>query len=168
MGPKNNAGGGWYLLQLQQCAKKRPNWRSTRVPGSPGRRAGAELLLFLGRGPLQRGVLQQLMHTEFTFPGEQKDWYPAEAMRQAADDAHDLRYMIPATDPEEPDLAACTGQKTATLSPHPHGEHFSSFSYSPETWYGQGTAPGCFVEPPPPPKIQDRCSEGGGHHFPCF
>lgn len=66
------------------------------VVGSPGRRAKAELLRFLGRGPLQRGVLQQLMHTEFSFPGEQKDWYPAEAMRQAADDAHDLRYMMPA------------------------------------------------------------------------
>lgn len=63
----------------------------------PGLGAEAELLLFLGRGPLQSGVLQQLMHTEFSFPGEQKDWYPAEAMRQAADDAHDLRYMIPAT-----------------------------------------------------------------------
>ena len=66
------------------------------VARSPGRRAGAELL-FLGRGPLHRGVLQQLMHTEFSLPGEQKDWYPAEAMRQAADDAHDLRYRIPAT-----------------------------------------------------------------------
>lgn len=66
------------------------------VVGSPGRRAKAELLRFLGRGPLHRGVLQQLMHTEFSFPGEQKDWYPAEAMRQAADEAHDLRYMIPA------------------------------------------------------------------------
>lgn len=65
--------------------------------GSPGRRAKAELLRFLGRGPLQRGVLQQLMHTEFSFPGEQKDWYPAEAMRQAAEDAHDFRYMTPAT-----------------------------------------------------------------------
>lgn len=43
------------------------------VVGSPGWRAKAELLLFLGRGPLHRGVLQQLMHTEFSFPGEQKD-----------------------------------------------------------------------------------------------
>jgi hypothetical protein len=67
------------------------------VVGSPGLRAEAELPRFLGLGPLQRGVLQQLMHTEFSFPGEQKDWYPAEAMRQAAEDAHDLRYMIPAT-----------------------------------------------------------------------
>lgn len=67
------------------------------VAGSPGRSGEAELLLFLGRGPLHRGVLQQLMHTEFSFPGEQKDWYPAEAMRQAAEEAHDLRYMIPAT-----------------------------------------------------------------------
>lgn len=66
--------------------------------GSPGLSADAELPLFLGLGPLQRGVLQQLMHTEFSFPGEQKDWYPAEAMRQAADDAHDLRYMIPETE----------------------------------------------------------------------
>lgn len=64
---------------------------------SPGLMAEAELPLFLGLGPLQRGVLQQLIHTEFSFPGEQKDWYPAEAMRQAADDAHDFRYMIPAT-----------------------------------------------------------------------
>lgn len=50
-----------------------------------------ELPLFLGRGPLQSGVLQQLIQTEFIFPGEQKDWYPAEAMRQAAEDAQDLR-----------------------------------------------------------------------------
>lgn len=57
----------------------------------------AEFPLFLGRGPLQRGVLQQLMQTEFTFPGEQKDWYPAEAIRQAAEDAQDLRYMMPVT-----------------------------------------------------------------------
>lgn len=63
---------------------------------SPGLTAEAELPLFLGLGPLQRGVLQQLIHTEFSFPGEQKDWYPAEAIRQAADDAHDFRYMIPA------------------------------------------------------------------------
>lgn len=67
------------------------------MAGSPGRSGEAELLLFLGRGPLHSGVLQQLMHTEFSFPGEQKDWYPAEAMRQAAEEAHDLRYMIPAT-----------------------------------------------------------------------
>lgn len=55
------------------------------------------LPLFFGRGPLQSGVLQQLIQTEFTFPGEQKDWYPAEAIRHAADDAQDLRYMIPVT-----------------------------------------------------------------------
>lgn len=67
------------------------------VVGNVGLRAEAKLPLFLGLGPLQRGVLQQLMHTEFSFPGEQKDWYPAEAMRQAAEDAQDLRYMIPAT-----------------------------------------------------------------------
>lgn len=85
----------------QQCARRRPAVRSRRVAGSPGRREEAELLLFLGRGPLHRGVLQQLMHTEFSFPGEQKDWYPAEAMRQAAEEAHDLRYMIPATGPKE-------------------------------------------------------------------
>lgn len=54
-----------------------------------------EFPLFFGRGPLQSGVLQQLIHTEFTFPGEQKDWYPAEAIRHAAEDAQDLRYMIP-------------------------------------------------------------------------
>lgn len=84
------------LLQLQQCAKKRANVRSRTVVGKVGLRAEAKLPLFLGLGPLQRGVLQQLMHTEFSFPGEQKDWYPAEAMRQAAEDAHDLRYMIPA------------------------------------------------------------------------
>lgn len=71
------------------------------VVGSPGRRVKAELLRFLGRGPLQSGVLQQLMHTEFSFPGEQKDWYPAEAMRQAAEEAQDLRYMIPATQPKK-------------------------------------------------------------------
>lgn len=87
----------------QQCARRRPAVRSrmVAVAGRPGRRAEAALLLFLGRGPLHRGVLQQLMHTEFSFPGEQKDWYPAEAMRQAAEEAHDLRYMIPATGPKE-------------------------------------------------------------------
>lgn len=56
-----------------------------------------EFPLFFGRGPLQSGVLQQLMQTEFTFPGEQKDWYPAEAIRHAAEEAQDLRYMIPVT-----------------------------------------------------------------------
>lgn len=72
--------------------------------------AEAELPLFLGRGPLQRGVLQQLMHTEFSFPGEQKDWYPAEAMRQAADDAHDFRYMIPATQAQRRGVSMCRPQ----------------------------------------------------------
>lgn len=71
--------------------------KNRTVVKSSGLMAEAELPLFLGLGPLQRGVLQQLIHTEFSFPGEQKDWYPAEAMRQAADDAHDFRYMIPAT-----------------------------------------------------------------------
>lgn len=33
-----------------------------------------EFPLLLGRGPLQSGVLQQLMHTDPTFPGEQNDW----------------------------------------------------------------------------------------------
>lgn len=94
---KKNVGEGCYPHQLQQCTKKRADLRSRIRSRCPGCRAEAELLLFLGRGPLQSGVLQQLMHTEFSFPGEQKDWYPAEAMRQAADDAHDLRYMIPAT-----------------------------------------------------------------------
>lgn len=56
-----------------------------------------EFPLFFGRGPLQSGVLQQLIQTEFTFPGEQKDWYPADAIRHAAEDAQDLRYMIPVT-----------------------------------------------------------------------
>lgn len=56
-----------------------------------------EFPLFFGRGPLQSGVLQQLIQTEFTFPGEQKDWYPAEAIRHAAEEAQDLRYMIPVT-----------------------------------------------------------------------
>lgn len=87
---------------IQQSASTRPTLRSRMVAGSPGRRVEAALLLFLGRGPLHSGVLQQLMHTEFSFPGEQKDWYPADAMRQAAEDAHDLRYMIPATCPKEP------------------------------------------------------------------
>lgn len=95
---KNDAAG---KRLLQQCAGRRPAVRSRRVAGIPGRRVEAELLLLLGRGPLHRGVLQQLMHTEFSFPGEQKDWYPAEAMRQAAEEAHDLRYMIPATGPKE-------------------------------------------------------------------
>lgn len=65
--------------------------------GSPALGIAAELPLFLGRGPLQSEDLQQLIQTEFNFPGEQKDWYPAEAMRQAADDAQDLRYRIPGT-----------------------------------------------------------------------
>ena len=104
-GQKNNAGGTDISFRLQQCAKKRAILRSKMVLGSHGRRAMAELLLFLGRGPLQRGVLQQLMHTEFSFPGEQKDWYPAEAMRQAADDAHDLRYMIPATQTQRSEVS---------------------------------------------------------------
>lgn len=52
---------------------------------------------FFGLGPLQSGVLQQLIQTEFIFPGVQKVWYPAEVMRQAAEDAQDLRYRIPAT-----------------------------------------------------------------------
>lgn len=68
---------------------------SSRGSRRPGCGVEAELFRFLGRGPLQSGVLQQLMQTEFSFPGEQKDWYPAEAMRQAAEDAQDLRYMIP-------------------------------------------------------------------------
>lgn len=74
---------------------------------SPGLTAEAELPLFLGLGPLQRGVLQQLIHTEFSFPGEQKDWYPAEAMRQAAEDAHDFRYMIPATQARRRGVSTC-------------------------------------------------------------
>lgn len=90
------------------------------VVGSPGQRAEAELLLFLGRGPLQRGVLQQLMHTEFSFPGEQKDWYPAEAMRQAADDAHDLRYMIPATQTQRSWVNLCWPKDSVPLSPNPN------------------------------------------------
>lgn len=83
---------------------------------SPGLSAEAELPLFLGLGPLQRGVLQQLMHTEFSFPGEQKDWYPAEAMRQAADDAHDLRYMIPATQTQRSHVN-CAGPSMVCLGP---------------------------------------------------
>lgn len=54
-------------------------------------------LRFFGRGPLQSGVLQQLIQTEFIFPGVQKVWYPAEVVRQAAEDAQDLRYRIPVT-----------------------------------------------------------------------
>lgn len=81
--------------------------KSRAVVRSPGLMAEAELPLFLGLGPLQRGVLQQLMHTEFSFPGEQKDWYPAEAMRQAADDAHDFRYMIPATQAQRRWVSMC-------------------------------------------------------------
>lgn len=40
-----------------------------------------------GRGPLHRGVLQQLMQTEPTRPGTQKDWYPAETIRQVEKEA---------------------------------------------------------------------------------
>lgn len=46
--------------------------------------------LFLGRGPLHSGVLQQLMHTELILP-VQNCWYPEEAMRHAPDEAQDLR-----------------------------------------------------------------------------
>lgn len=84
---------------------------------SPGLTAEAELPLFLGLGPLQRGVLQQLIHTEFSFPGEQKDWYPAEAIRQAADDAHDFRYMIPATQDHRSGVSMCSLQSKITSSP---------------------------------------------------
>lgn len=111
------------------------------VVGSPGRRAKAELLRFLGRGPLQRGVLQQLMHTEFSFPGEQKDWYPAEAMRQAAEDAHDLRYMMPATQTRGPGLTAVG-----------RGGARPSSAHGPGTWWGQEGTLGCFVEHPPLPR----------------
>lgn len=109
--------------------------------GSPGRRAKAELLRFLGRGPLQRGVLQQLMHTEFSFPGEQKDWYPAEAMRQAADDAHDLRYMMPATQTPGARLTAEGSRRAHAFS-----------SLSPGTWWGQASTSGCFIEHLPLPR----------------
>lgn len=84
---------------------------------SPGLMAEAELPLFLGLGPLQRGVLQQLMHTEFSFPGEQKDWYPAEAMRQAADDAHDFRYMIPITQAQRSGVSICDLQSSYLFVP---------------------------------------------------
>lgn len=104
------------------------------VLGSHGRRAVAELLLFLGRGPLQRGVLQQLMHTEFSFPGEQKDWYPAEAMRQAADDAHDLRYMIPATQTQRSEVRPKDG---SPLSPKPR-DSTSLLLPQPRTLVGPG------------------------------
>ena len=40
--------------------------------------------------PLHSGVLQQVMHTELSLP-VQNCWYPEEAMRQAADEAQDLR-----------------------------------------------------------------------------
>lgn len=92
--------------------------------GSPGLRAEAELPLFLGLGPLQRGVLQQLMHTEFSFPGEQKDWYPAEAMRQAADDAQDLRYMIPATQTQRSRVNVHWQKRYLSLCPNPNGRLF--------------------------------------------
>lgn len=124
-GQKNNAGGADISFHLQQCAKKRAILRSKMVLGSHGRRAVAELLLFLGRGPLQRGVLQQLMHTEFSFPGEQKDWYPAEAMRQAADDAHDLRYMIPATQTQRSEVSLPVPAKgRQPPEPKAQGQHF--------------------------------------------
>lgn len=119
------------------------------VLGSHGRRAVAELLLFLGRGPLQRGVLQQLMHTEFSFPGEQKDWYPAEAMRQAADDAHDLRYMIPATQTQRSEVSlpvpAKGLQPPRVQSP---GTALPYSSHSPEPWWVQENTQGCFLEHP--------------------
>lgn len=91
--------------------------KNRTVVKSPGLMAEAELPLFLGLGPLQRGVLQQLIHTEFSFPGEQKDWYPAEAMRQAADDAHDFRYMIPATQGQRSEVRLCDLQSSHLFAP---------------------------------------------------
>lgn len=41
------------------------------------------------RGPLQSGVLQQEMQTEFSRP-VQNCWYPEEAMRQAPEEAQDF------------------------------------------------------------------------------
>lgn len=124
------------------------------VAGSPGRRAEAELLLFLGRGPLHRGVLQQLMHTEFSFPGEQKDWYPAEAMRQAAEDAQDLRYMIPATQTQGSRLACAPCALIPACPPSSH---------SPKAWRGRKVL--CFTEPP---KIHEVHCKEGSHHFTTF
>ena len=81
------------------------------------------------------------MHTEFSFPGEQKDWYPAEAMRQAADEAHDLRYMIPVTQIQRswvnlPAHLASVGQ--CPSEPRSSGAALLYFSHSPETWLGPG------------------------------
>lgn len=45
---------------------------------------------FFWRGPLHSGVLQQVMHTELSLP-VQNCWYPEEAIRQAPDEAQDLR-----------------------------------------------------------------------------
>lgn len=45
---------------------------------------------FFCRGPLHSGVLQQVMHTELSFP-VQNCWYPEEAIRQAPEEAQDLR-----------------------------------------------------------------------------
>lgn len=56
---------------------------------------------FLGRPLVKRGVAAADAH-RVQFPGEQKDWYPAEAMRQAADDAHVLAVHDSCnTDPKE-------------------------------------------------------------------
>lgn len=83
---------------------------------SPGLMAEAELPL-LGPRPIAKRVLQQLIHTEFSFPGEQKDWYPAEAMRQAADDAHDFRYMIPITQAQRSGVSICDLQSSYLFVP---------------------------------------------------
>lgn len=62
-------------------SRGRKVWRSGRpAPDGTGR-----FLL----GPLQSGVLQQVMHTELRRP-VQNCWYPEEAMRQAPEEAHDF------------------------------------------------------------------------------
>ncbi|KAG8004471.1 hypothetical protein GBF38_008704 [Nibea albiflora] len=63
--------------------RKRRRGRFVRIPAT----ADGMGRFFLG--PLQSGVLQQEMHTEFMLP-VQNCWYPEEAMRQAPEDAQDF------------------------------------------------------------------------------
>lgn len=52
---------------------------------------------FVQMRKLRHGEFTLLMHTEFSCPGEQRDWYPGGVMGRATDDAHNLQYTIPRT-----------------------------------------------------------------------
>lgn len=84
------------------------------VANTPALGRVPEFPRFFGLGPLQSGVLQQLIQIESIFPGVQNVWYPAEVMRQAAADAQVLRYRIPVT--QNKSLFSLIGTKHAFCS----------------------------------------------------